>query len=345
MIKSLAEMSFEELGKLFPVVLTDYNPKWPEIYEAEKKKILKATGENAVAIHHIGSTAVEGLKAKPTIDILLEIKDDTNLDMFKDAITHFGYVYSEQKDNPPPHMTFYKGYTESGFKGQAYHLHIRYNGTFDEIIFRDCLRNDKKTREKYAELKTKLQKQFEFNREEYTKAKTEFIKETVLKAKILIRVMTEADYPMLKEFLYQAIFIPKGQKPPNKSVINRPEIFIYIEDFGRKDGDLGVVAEHCGQIVGAAWTRIIPAYGHLDGKTPELAISLVSKYRGKGIGTKLMEALFNLLIKKGYKQTSLSVQKDNPAVRFYERLGYKLRERLDSANHADDYLMVKELEK
>jgi len=106
---------------------------------------------------------------------------------------------------------------------------------------------------------------------------------------------------------------------------------------------LGVVAERGGRIAGAAWTRIIPAYGHLDSDTPELAVSLLPEYRGKGIGTKLMKALFDLLRKNGYKRTSLSVQKDNPAVRFYLRLGYRVSgERLDRAGH-EDYLMVKEL--
>ena len=323
-MKEIKKMSFLELGKLFPIILEDYNKEWPEIYKAEKKKIIKAAKELIVSISHIGSTAVFGLKAKPTIDMLLEIKDDTDLEALKSVLINLDYEPSVQNDNPPPHMTFYKGYTPAGFKGQAYHLHIRYKGTFDEIIFRDYLRNDEKARQEYAELKIKLQKQFEFDREGYTNAKTDFIKDAVLKAKILIRVITEADYSMLNEFLYQAIFVPQGEKPPHKAVINRPEIFIYIEDFGRKTGDLGVVAEYCGNIVGAAWTRIIPAYGYLDSDTPELAISLLPKYRGKGIGTKLMEALFNLLIKKGYKQTSLSVQKDNPAVRFYEKLGYKL---------------------
>ena len=97
------------------------------------------------------------------------------------------------------------------------------------------------------------------------------------------------------------------------------------------------------QIIGAAWTRIIPAYGHVDNNTPELAISILPEFRNYGIGTKLMNKLFDVLRDNGYNQTSLSVQKNNPAVRFYKRLGYELTgERLDHAGH-EDYLMVKEL--
>jgi len=159
-----------------------------------------------------------------------------------------------------------------------------------------------------------------------------------------VRAMRESDYVCLSEFLYQAIFIPEGVKPPPRSIINEPEIFVYIKDFGTGVGDLGVVAEQNGQVVGAAWTRVIPAYGHIDSETPELAISIFPEFRGYGAGTKLMKKLFELLRENGYRRTSLSVQTDNPAVRFYERLGYKITgEKADHAGH-EDYIMIKELE-
>jgi len=166
---------------------------------------------------------------------------------------------------------------------------------------------------------------------------------TAHKINAKVRVMRESDYECLPEFLYQAIYIPEGAEPPPRSVISDPEIMVYIKDFGMQPGDLGVVAERNDQVVGAAWTRIIPAYGHIDCETPELAIAILPEFRSYGIGTKLMKKLFEVLRKNGYKQTSLSVQKDNPAVLFYQRLGYKLSgERIDHAGH-EDCLMVKEL--
>ncbi len=158
-----------------------------------------------------------------------------------------------------------------------------------------------------------------------------------------VRVMRQSDYACLPEFLYQAIFIPAGAELPPRDIINDPQIFVYIKDFGVQPGDLGVVAEQNGQVVGAAWTRIIPAFGHLNDETPELAISILPEFRGCGIGTKLLGKLFAVLRESGYKRTSLSVQKDNPAVRFYERLGYRVtEEKLDHVGH-DDYIMVKDL--
>ena len=166
---------------------------------------------------------------------------------------------------------------------------------------------------------------------------------TAHKINAKVCVMRGSDCECLPEFLYQAIYIPEGVDPPLRNVINDPEIFIYIKDFGTQPGDLGVVAEQNGQIIGAAWTRIIPAYGHINNETPELAISILPEFRGYGIGTKLMKKLFDVLRENGYRQTSLSVQKDNPAVRFYQRLGYEISgERIDHAGH-EDYLMMKEL--
>lgn len=158
-----------------------------------------------------------------------------------------------------------------------------------------------------------------------------------------IRPIESSDYVCLPEFLYQSIFIPEGIEPPPRSVINDPQIFVYIKDFGTQVGDLGVVAEQNGQVIGTAWTRIIPGYGHINENTPELAISILPEFRGYGIGTKLMKNLFEILKDKGYEQTSLSVQKDNPATKFYLNLGYKVtKEKLDHVGN-QDFIMVKEL--
>ena len=163
-----------------------------------------------------------------------------------------------------------------------------------------------------------------------------------IKQRLNIRPITPQDYPLLEDFLYHAIYIPPGGEIPARELIFEPEILVYIKDFGGKD-DVGVIAEQDGKIVGAAWTRIIPAYGNIDDKTPELAISVLPEYRGRNIGTVLMERLFELLRERGYSRTSLSVQKDNPAVRFYQRLGYVVTaEKLDHAGH-EDYIMVKDL--
>lgn len=176
--KSLHDLSDEELWQLFPIILSDYKGCWTNNYISEQKKLVAAIGhDNTIRISHIGSTSVLGLLSKPTIDILLEIKEEVDVDWFISIIESQGYIYSPQPQNPPPRMMFLKGYTLEGFREQAYHLHIRYSGDWDELYFRDYLTLHPEAVRKYGELKLRLQKQFEHDRNKYTAAKTEFIKE------------------------------------------------------------------------------------------------------------------------------------------------------------------------
>ena len=153
-----------------------------------------------------------------------------------------------------------------------------------------------------------------------------------------IRTLREKEKELLKDFLYEAIFIPEGVEAPDRDIIEKPELKIYYEDFGKDTADHCLVAEDEGKVVGAVWTRIINDYGHIDDKTPSFAISLYREYRGRGIGTKLMQEMLNLLKEKGYKRASLAVQKVNYAVRMYEALGFR-----PVIDKDDEYIMVREL--
>lgn len=138
-----------------------------------------------------------------------------------------------------------------------------------------------------------------------------------------IRPMAESEYPLLSDFLYEAIFIPEGVAQPSRAIIEKPELQVYIKDFGRKHGDIAFAAEVGGKIVGAVWGRIMNDYGHIDDNTPSLAISLYEEYRGKGIGTALMRKITAAYADKGFKKLSLAVQKANYAVKMYEKVGFK----------------------
>jgi GrpB-like predicted nucleotidyltransferase (UPF0157 family) len=131
--------------------------------------------ENIVRISHIGSTSVPGLKAKPTIDILAEITQHCDTAKLIANMEAAGYIYSRQPENPPPHMMFMKGYTPEGFRGQAFHVHVRYGGDWNELYFRDYLRDHKDVADEYGKLKAALRKTFEHDRDGYTNAKTDFI--------------------------------------------------------------------------------------------------------------------------------------------------------------------------
>lgn len=153
-----------------------------------------------------------------------------------------------------------------------------------------------------------------------------------------IRELRGTEYPLLKEFLYEAIFVPEGMGPPPRSILDGPELQVYISGFGTQPDDRALCAEVNGTIVGAVWVRIMDDYGHIDGETPSFAISLYKEYRGLGIGTELMRRMLAILERRGYRRASLAVQKANYAVKLYQKLGFEIVDERDT-----EYIMVKHL--
>lgn len=153
--------------------------------------------------------------------------------------------------------------------------------------------------------------------------------------KLIIRNLKNDETELLKDFLYEAIFIPEGAEAPDRSIINQPELSLYHEDFGSGPADRCLVAETDGKVVGAVWTRIMNDYGHVDDDTPSFAISLYKEYRGQGIGTVMMRKMLELLKSQGWKRASLAVQKANYAVRMYENVGFRTVDETE-----EEYIMV-----
>lgn len=151
----------------------------------------------------------------------------------------------------------------------------------------------------------------------------------------IIRKISEEEYSLLENFLYEAIFVPEGMSAPPKSIINQPELQVYITEFGKKEDDIGLVAEVDKKVVGAVWVRIMNDYGHIDKDTPSFAISLYKDYRGLGIGTALMKEMLRILKKRGYKQASLAVQKANYAVKMYKKTGFEIVD-----ENEEEYIML-----
>ena len=131
-----------------------------------------------------------------------------------------------------------------------------------------------------------------------------------------IRTMKKQEFPLLEDFLYEAIFIPEGMEVPPRSVISLPELQTYIKDFGLLKDDFALVAEIEKQIVGAVWVRIINDRKH-------------------GIGIAMMKEMLNLLRNHGYKSVSLSVQKANYAAKMYQKLGFKIVN-----ENKDEWIMI-----
>lgn len=140
---------------------------------------------------------------------------------------------------------------------------------------------------------------------------------------MIIRKLRPEEYDLLPEFLYEAIFVPEGEAPPPRDILQKPELRVYYEGFGAGGADAALAAEAEGQVVGLAWSRIMDDYGHLDDDTPSLAIALRPEFRGRGLGGALLSGLLAELKARGFARVSLSVQKANRARRLYRRLGFE----------------------
>ncbi|MFN0120028.1 MAG: N-acetyltransferase family protein [Blastocatellia bacterium] len=141
------------------------------------------------------------------------------------------------------------------------------------------------------------------------------------------RPLTSRDEPLLRDMLYYAVFVPPGRDPWPRDVIDRPEVSLYVREWGRAgDAGLAAVDQVTNQDVGATWIRLFtaaaPGYGYVADDIPELSIALAPGHRGQGLGAALLESLFTLAAPQ-YSALSLSVSPQNAALRLYERLGFR----------------------
>ena len=175
MSKNLEAMSLEELWKLFPIFLVAHKEDWKLWYEEEKDAILSLLPSDlAVRINHIGSTAVPRIWAKDIVDIMLEVKDCCALKRVKELLLANGWRCMNESEG---RIALNKGYTEAGFAERVFHLHLRLYGDCDELYFRDYLCRHPEIAKDYERLKLSLWKNFEHNRDGYTEAKTDFIRQ------------------------------------------------------------------------------------------------------------------------------------------------------------------------
>ncbi len=150
----------------------------------------------------------------------------------------------------------------------------------------------------------------------------------------VIREIDHSELPFLDDMLYEAIFIPEGVDKLSKDIIKHPDLYKYIKDFGQI-GDICLVAELHGKLVGAIWTRLFSendkGYGFVDKDTPELSMALYEEYRHKGIGKILLKEMIHKLTEQEYSQVSLSVDRQNYACGFYKRNGFKRHKSTDNS--------------
>lgn len=179
MSKKLSEMTLDELWRLFPIILTEHNSQWSEWYSEEAEQLKRILPPD-LSYYHIGSTAVNGIMAKPIIDIIIAAGSTDMLKAAADILEKHGYIIMSASEK---RISLNKGYTENGFAERVFHIHLRSIGDTDEVLFRDYLNAHPDIAKDYERLKLSLWKKYEHDRDGYTNAKTEFVNKYTALAK------------------------------------------------------------------------------------------------------------------------------------------------------------------
>ena len=158
-----------------------YDPDWPELYRAEAERIAPVMGQNLLGLHHIGSTSVPGLAAKPTIDILAVVKDLAQLDAVNSLIQELGFQPRGENG-----IAGRRYFTKNAGDAHLFHLHAFQEGHSaidDHLAFRDYLRIHPEACAEYAELKSHLAEIYRHEPKKYTDGKESFIQKVIKVAK------------------------------------------------------------------------------------------------------------------------------------------------------------------
>jgi GrpB-like predicted nucleotidyltransferase (UPF0157 family) len=162
-----------------PIEVVDYDPRWPLRYQRERDRIAAALGENAVAIEHVGGTAVPGLPAKPVIDIMVGVPDIERAGQAVAGLINLGYQYVPELESQLPERRYFRRGTP-----ETHHVHmVAVSSDFweEHLLFRDYLRTHPQAAEEYGKLKRGLANRFRFDRDAYRAGKVPFI-DTVVDA-------------------------------------------------------------------------------------------------------------------------------------------------------------------
>ena len=180
-MKPLEELSYAELMALFPIVLVPHRREWREQYARESARLLAQLPEDAVfRLSHVGSTAIDGVWAKPTVDMVLEVADTKAFQRLDALLPACGYIRMRSEER---RVSFNRGYTPEGFAQEVFHLHLRLPGDADEVFFRDYLNLRPDLAAEYEQLKLALWKPYQRDRDGYTAAKGDFVRRVTAEAR------------------------------------------------------------------------------------------------------------------------------------------------------------------
>ena len=157
------------------ITVTEYDPRWPQKFQAESQLIRGILADNCIAVYHIGSTAVPGLAAKPVIDMLAVVKNLAQADGVAEEFSQTGYEYLGEFGIAG------RRYLRKGGEERTHQIHIfqadDWHNIGRHLAFRDYMRTHEKEREEYAKLKIELAQRFPYDIDGYCDGKEHFVRE------------------------------------------------------------------------------------------------------------------------------------------------------------------------
>jgi GrpB-like predicted nucleotidyltransferase (UPF0157 family) len=158
------------------VEVVPHNPRWRDAFEAEAKHVAAALGENVVAVHHIGSTAILNIYAKPVVDLLVEVRDIAEVDGQSSAMESLGY--EAMGEYGIPGRRYFRKDNREGIR--THHIHAFEAGSAEverHLAFRDYMIAHPGDAQRYSELKRRLAEEHPQSPDGYMDGKDGFIKE------------------------------------------------------------------------------------------------------------------------------------------------------------------------
>lgn len=288
------------------IVVTQYNPAWPKTFEMEAAKITEALGTNYIAIHHIGSTAVPGLSAKPIIDVIAVVKCPEKAIA---PLENLGFTYKGELTIP---MRLYFNRST----GAKINLHV-YEDNHPEIelniLFREYLRSHPDARQEYSRLKENLLEDVSSHQKNnstftgYTLGKDAFIRK-ILKAANFTRIRIvkcahDAEWEAAKRLRNKYFFDPLSIKDP------------YTWTFDHKEHSHLILYQGV-DIIG---------YAHIqfwqDNRAALRILVIDENFRHHGFASQFLRLCEQWLKKQGIK--SLHDEAKPDVVGFYRKNGYR----------------------
>lgn len=302
-------------NKARKIEVVDYDPNWPLLFTVEAEKIKQALGSNCLEIHHIGSTSIPGLSAKPIIDMMPVVQNIQEVDQATQSMELLGYAAKGE------YGIAFRRFFQKGGSERTHNVHV-FQESDPEISrylkFRDWLHSHPDDAENYAQLKRELAQKFPQDILQYCNGKDAFVASIDAKDGFdgwrMVKALTDREWEAVRN-LRQHWFLNPQEDPYTWTFTHQDHVhFVFYKN---------------GTIVGYAHLQLWP------GQRAALRIIVIDeRHRNKGLGRLFLRQCERWLATQGFKQ--LLTQSTPVAYPFYRAEGYKEMPFNDPEGYAGD---------